>query len=89
VPDHLDESNLLDYLTKIASVDPENVLVRFYAVDLYRERGDLDRARDTMDALLSSGVTIPEPFTKSVCNLYDVLNGGEAEPAEWIAANCR
>ena len=89
LPEYLDESNLADYVVAVAAIDRENVVVRYYLVDLYRSRGDLDAAWSAMEGLLNSDLIIPDPYVKSICNLHGVLARPELEPIQWITVNCR
>lgn len=88
IPEYLDESTQLDYLAAIAAVAPDNVVARIYLVDQYRVNGRPDEAKSTLEHLLQNAKTIPERFTRSVCNLYDKLGSPEQTPAQWVTAHC-
>ncbi len=89
LPLYLDENNLLDYLLEVASVAPENLMVRVNIIDQYRSRGENEAARRTMEELLRIDKTIPERYTETVCNLWNSVETRETAPNEWITANCQ
>jgi tetratricopeptide (TPR) repeat protein len=80
LPDHLDETNVFDYLREVAVVDPENVTVYSRLADEYLRRKDWIAARAVLEQLFRIPKPVPFTYRKELAETYTQL--GEAEKAE-------
>lgn len=88
LPSYLDETNLLDYLLEVASVAPENLVVRINIIERYRSRDENEAARRTLEELFRIDRAIPERYSAGICKLWKAVETPEMAPNEWVASNC-
>lgn len=88
LPEYLDESSLIGYLSAVAAVDPDNLALRVELITQYRLHDKLPPARSTMAELFQIPRSIPERFKQRVCDLFLQVAAPGKQPNEWVAQNC-
>lgn len=79
LPGFLDESNYLEYAASVAAVDPANVNVHRALAERFLQRGEFDKARQTLEKLYRTGKSLPFRYHRLLGDVYQGL--GQSEKA--------